>query len=186
MKILIAEDEEDIRRLLTLNMKKEGYEVIACKDGIEALEEFKKQEIHLALLDIMMPNIDGITVMEEIRKTSVIPIIFITAMSTDSDKVLALGLGADDYIVKPINAIELTARVSSQLRRCYQYVNNKEESTKIVLGELTLNKENYEKFGLDIDKDEMGSIILGCDIYIVTDKAKKLIKDVIGPKLIKK
>ena len=87
-----------------------------------------------------MPNIDGITVMEEIRKTSVIPIIFITAMSTDSDKVLALGLGADDYIVKPINTIELTARVASQLRRCYQYVNNKEEYTKIVLGELTLNK----------------------------------------------
>lgn len=153
MKILIAEDEEDIRRLLTLNMKKEGYEVIACKDGIEALEEFKKQEIHLALLDIMMPNIDGITVMEEIRKTSVIPIIFITAMSTDSDKVLALGLGADDYIVKPINAIELTARVSSQLRRCYQYVNNKEESTKIVLGELTLNKENYEVYKNNIKID---------------------------------
>ena len=153
MKILIAEDEEDIRRLLTLNMKKEGYEVIACKDGIEALEEFKKQEIHLALLDIMMPNIDGITVMEEIRKTSVIPIIFITAMGTDSDKVLALGLGADDYIVKPINAIELTARVSSQLRRCYQYVNNKEESTKIVLGELTLNKENYEVYKNNIKID---------------------------------
>lgn len=100
-----------------------------------------------------MPNIDGITVMEEIRKTSVIPIIFITAMSTDSDKVLALGLGADDYIVKPINAIELTARVSSQLRRCYQYVNNKEESTKIVLGELTLNKENYEVYKNNIKID---------------------------------
>ena len=101
----------------------------------------------------MMPNIDGITVMEEIRKTSVIPIIFITAMSTDSDKVLALGLGADDYIVKPINTIELTARVASQLRRCYQYVNNKEEYTKIVLGELTLNKENYEVYKNNIKID---------------------------------
>lgn len=153
MKILIAEDEDDIRRLLALNMKKEGYEVIECKDGIESLEAFKNQEVHLALLDIMMPNIDGITVMEEIRKTSVIPIIFITAMSTDSDKVLALGLGADDYIVKPINAIELTARVASQLRRCYQYVNNKEEYTKIVLGELTLNKENYEVYKNNIKID---------------------------------
>lgn len=153
MKILIAEDEDDIRRLLALNMKKEGYEVIECKDGIEALEAFKSQEVHLALLDIMMPNIDGITVMEEIRKTSVIPIIFITAMSTDSDKVLALGLGADDYIVKPINTIELTARVSSQLRRCYKYVNNKEEYTKIVLGELTLNKENYEVYKNNIKID---------------------------------
>lgn len=153
MKILIAEDEDDIRRLLALNMKKEGYEVIECKDGIESLEAFKNQEVHLALLDIMMPNIDGITVMEEIRKTSVIPIIFITAMSTDSDKVLALGLGADDYIVKPINTIELTARVASQLRRCYQYVNNKEEYTKIVLGELTLNKENYEVYKNNIKID---------------------------------
>lgn len=146
MKILIAEDEDDIRRLLALNMKKEGYEVIECGDGIEALEAFKKQEIHLALLDIMMPNIDGITVMEEIRKSSIIPIIFITAMSTDTDKVLALGLGADDYIVKPINAIELTARVSAQLRRCYKYIKNKEESIEIKSGELTLNKEKFEVY----------------------------------------
>lgn len=158
MKILIAEDEDDIRRLLTLNMKKEGYEVVACKDGLEALEEFKKQEINLALLDIMMPNIDGISVIEEIRKTSVIPIIFITAISTDGDKVLALGLGADDYIVKPINTIELTARVASQLRRCYQYVTNKEESKEIILGELTLNKENFEvyknKIKIDLNPKE--------------------------------
>ena len=144
MRILIAED--DIRRLLALNMKKEGYDVVECKDGIETLEAFKKQEIHLALLDIMMPNIDGITVMEEIRKSSIIPIIFITAMSTDTDKVLALGLGADDYIVKPINAIELTARVSAQLRRCYKYIKNKEESLEIKLGELRLNKEKFEVY----------------------------------------
>lgn len=146
MRILIAEDEDDIRRLLALNMKKEGYDVIECKDGIEALEAFKNHEIHLALLDIMMPNIDGITVMEEIRKSSIIPIIFITAMSTDSDKVLALGLGADDYIVKPVNAIELTARVAAQLRRCYKYINKKEESINITLGELRLNKENFEVY----------------------------------------
>lgn len=146
MRILIAEDEDDIRRLLALNMKKEGYDVIECKDGMEALEAFKKQEIHLALLDIMMPNIDGITVMEEIRKSSIIPIIFITAMSTDSDKVLALGLGADDYIVKPVNAIELTARVAAQLRRCYKYINNKEETIEITLGELRLNKGNFEVY----------------------------------------
>lgn len=146
MRILIAEDEDDIRRLLALNMKKEGYDVVECKDGVETLEAFKKQEIHLALLDIMMPNIDGITVMEEIRKSSIIPIIFITAMSTDTDKVLALGLGADDYIVKPINAIELTARVSAQLRRCYKYIKNKEESLEIKLGELRLNKEKFEVY----------------------------------------
>ena len=151
MRILIAED--DIRRLLALNMKKEGYDVIECKDGIEALEAFKKQEIHLALLDIMMPNIDGITVMEEIRKLSIIPIIFITAMSRDTEKVLALGLGADDYIVKPINAIELTARVSAQLRRCYKYIKNKEESIEIKLGELRLNKEKFEVYKNELKID---------------------------------
>lgn len=149
MKILIAEDEDDIRRLLALNMKKEGYEVIECKDGIETLEAFKNQEVHLALLDIMMPNIDGITVMEEIRKTSVIPIIFITAMSTDSDKVLAWGLGADDYIVKPINTIELTARVASQLRRCYQYVNNKEEKQEY-LTIININSRRATKIITDL------------------------------------
>lgn len=153
MRILIAEDEDDIRRLLALNMKKEGYDVIECNDGIEALEAFKKQEIHLALLDIMMPNIDGITVMEEIRKLSIIPIIFITAMSRDTDKVLALGLGADDYIVKPINAIELTARVSAQLRRCYKYIKNKEESIEIKLGELRLNKEKFEVYKNELKID---------------------------------
>lgn len=149
MKILIAEDEDDIRRLLALNMKKEGYEVIECKYGIEALEAFKNQEVHLALLDIMMPNIDGITVMEEIRKTSVIPIIFITAMSTDSDKVLALGLGADDYIVKPINTIELTARAASQLSRCYQYVNNKEEKQEY-LTIININSRRATKIITDL------------------------------------
>lgn len=149
MKILIAEDEDDIRRLLALNMKKEGYEVIECKDGIETLEAFKNQEVHLALLDIMMPNIDGITVMEEIRKTSVIPIIFITAMSTDSDKVLAWGLGADDYIVKPINTIELTARVASQLSRCYQYVNNKEEKQEY-LTIININSRRATKIITDL------------------------------------
>ena len=151
--ILVMEDDTSIQELIVEFLKAEGYDVDFASDGLEGIQLFKKKEYDLVLLDIMMPNIDGITVMEEIRKTSVIPIIFITAMSTDSDKVLALGLGADDYIVKPINTIELTARVASQLRRCYQYVNNKEEYTKIVLGELTLNKENYEVYKNNIKID---------------------------------
>lgn len=153
IKILIAEDEEDIRRLLALNMKKEGYEVIECKDGIEAIKAFKENEIHLALLDIMMPNIDGISVMEEIRKTSVIPIIFTTAMSTDGDKVLALGLGADDYLVKPINTIELSARVAAQLRRCYKYINKNNENNEICVGSLKLYKESFEITNKEVKVD---------------------------------
>ena len=129
--------------------KPQHEEEYPIKYGIEALEAFKNQEVHLALLDIMMPNIDGITVMEEIRKTSVIPIIFITAMSTDSDKVLALELGADDYIVKPINTIELTARVASQLSRCYQYVNNKEEKQEY-LTIININSRRATKIITDL------------------------------------
>ena len=113
------------------------------------MELLENHHIDLIILDIMMPNIDGITVMEEIRKTSVIPIIFITAMSTDSDKVLAWGLGADDYIVKPINTIELTARVASQLRRCYQYVNNKEEKQEY-LTIININSRRATKIITDL------------------------------------
>ncbi len=146
MRILIAEDEADIRKLLSLNMKKEGYEVIECKDGEEVLEVFKKEEVHLVLLDIMMPKLDGISVMEEIRKDSTVPIICITAMGTDGDKVLALGLGADDYLVKPVNTIELTARVAAQLRRCYKYTNQKGEVKDIAVGALKLDTESFEVF----------------------------------------
>ncbi|MGL5351922.1 MAG: response regulator transcription factor [Clostridium sp.] len=146
MRILIAEDEDDIRKLLVLNMKKEGYEVVGCRNGEEALYAFKNQEIHLALLDVMMPKMDGITAMEEIRQISTVPIIFITAMSTDGDKVLALGLGADDYLVKPVNTVELTARVASQLRRCYKYASQKQEDKNINIGELSINTDTYEVF----------------------------------------
>lgn len=146
MRILIAEDEADIRKLLSLNMKKEGYEVIECKDGEEVLDIFKKEEVHLVLLDIMMPKLDGISVVEEIRKVSTVPIICITAMGADGDKVLALGLGADDYLVKPVNTIELTARVAAQLRRCYKYTNQKREVKDVTVGTLKLDTESFEVF----------------------------------------
>ena len=146
MKILLAEDEADIRNLLALILKKEGYDILICKNGMEALEQFHREEIHLVLLDIMMPEKSGIYVMEEIRKTSTVPIIFITAMGSDKDKVLAFGLGADDYLVKPINPIELIARVSSQLRRCYKYTSKNDEKNLLIVGEIALNVETYEVF----------------------------------------
>ena len=152
-KILVVDDDFEILKLMRTILEMKNYQVTTYQEVTVPININNFKGFDLILLDVMMPNIDGITVMEEIRKTSVIPIIFITAMSTDSDKVLALGLGADDYIVKPINTIELTARVASQLRRCYQYVNNKEEYTKIVLGELTLNKENYEVYKNNIKID---------------------------------
>lgn len=105
MKILIGEDEKDIRNLISLHMRKENYEVYEACDGREALTIFENEKIDLILLDIMMPNVDGISVIQKVRAVSTIPIICITAMGNDSDKVLALGLGADDYLVKPISQL---------------------------------------------------------------------------------
>jgi len=126
MNILIAEDEKDIRNLISLHMRKENYAVYEASDGREALIIFENEKIDLILLDTMMPNVDGISVIQNVRAVSTIPIICITAMGNDSDKVLALGLGADDYLVKPISPIELCARVASNLRRCYNYTEHKD------------------------------------------------------------
>lgn len=144
MNILIAEDEKDIRRLILLHMKKENHEVFEASNGKEALEIFDNEKIDLILLDIMMPNVDGLSVIQEIRATSTIPIICITAMGSDSDKVLALGLGADDYLVKPISPVELSARVASNLRRCYKYTENK--NIVYSTGELKLFTETFELY----------------------------------------
>ncbi len=146
MKILIAEDEDDIRRLLALNMKKEGYEVIECKDGIEALEAFKNQEVHLALLDIMMPKLDGIKATIKIRQEKNIPIILVSAKGEDTDKILGLNIGADDYITKPFNLLELIARVKSNLRRYMNFGNFNNETREDALrsGGLELNTSTKE------------------------------------------
>lgn len=147
MNILIAEDEQDIRNLISLHMRKENHNVYEACDGEQALKIFQNEKIDLILLDIMMPNINGIDLIQKVRAISTIPIICITAMGNDSDKVLALGLGADDYLVKPISPIELTARVESNIRRCYKYTaqKNKVYST----GELKLFTESFELYKRD-------------------------------------
>ena len=147
MNILIAEDEKDIRDLISPHMKKENYSVFEACDGEEALEIFKNEKIDLILVDIMMPKVNGISVIQKVRETSTIPIICITAMGSDSDKVLALGIGADDYLVKPISPIELCARVSSHLRRCYRYTENKEEI--YTTGDLKIYSETFEVYKKD-------------------------------------
>ncbi len=144
MNILIVEDEDDIRSLVSIHMKKENYIVFEAIDGQEALEMFKREKIDLVLLDIMLPKVSGITLIEKIREISTIPIICITAMASDADKVLALGLGADDYLVKPISPLELCARVKSNLRRCYKY-SEKAESV-YTTGALRVCDDTFEVF----------------------------------------
>lgn len=140
MNILIAEDEADIRRLLKISLEEKAYHVFEARDGVAALEIMVKHEIHLALLDVIMPKLDGLNLLRQIRETSHIPVIFLTARGEEIDKIVGLGLGADDYIVKPFSTSELVARVEAQLRRrnVYDLCLTDHEET-IQYGDLILN-----------------------------------------------
>ncbi len=140
-KIMIVDDDANICELVRLYLEKEGYETSICLNGGSALEEFKKNPPDLAILDIMMPKVDGITVCREIRKESDMPIIMLTAKGETFDKVLGLELGADDYIVKPFEGKELVARVKAVLRR---FIKDEGEVNIIELPNLTINLSNYE------------------------------------------
>ncbi|MBP0972212.1 MAG: response regulator transcription factor [Oscillospiraceae bacterium] len=115
--ILVCDDERDIVSALNIYLRAEGWQTVCAYSGKEALEIAATQNIQLILMDIMMPEMDGITAMTEIRKTSNVPVILLTAKSEDSDKILGLNVGADDYITKPFSPAEVVARVRSQLRR---------------------------------------------------------------------
>lgn len=141
-KILVVDDERNIVELIRLYMEKEGFETICAYAGDEALSKFREEKPDLIVLDLMLPGIDGWQVCREIRKTSAVPIIMLTAKSETFDKVLGLELGADDYITKPFEAKELLARVKAVLRR----TGAKEEgsSKEVSFKNLSVNIENYE------------------------------------------
>ena len=142
MNILLAEDEQDIRELITIQLQAEGYTVFAKSNGIDALKCFQSEEIDLLLLDVMLPRLDGFNLLRKIREASNVPAIFLTARGEEMDKVLGLGIGADDYIVKPFSMAELIARVNAQLRRTQEYNNSKKvELSTISYGNLCLDKD---------------------------------------------
>lgn len=143
-KILVADDEIELLEVLELYFKRENWEIIKAKDGKEALENFEKAD--LVVLDIMMPEVDGIEVLQEIRKKSLIPVIMLTAKSQDYDKIIGLDLGADDYITKPYNPMEVAARVKAQLRRNYGALKSNKENKEVVVGNMRLNKNTGEFF----------------------------------------
>lgn len=140
-RIMIVDDDANICELVRLYLEKEGYETVVCLDGERALEEYKNRRPDLAILDIMMPKVDGITVCREIRKSGDMPIIMLTAKGETFDKVLCLELGADDYIVKPFEGKELVARVKAVLRR---YLKGEDEEKVIEYNNLKINLTNYE------------------------------------------
>ena len=137
--ILICDDERDIVRSLEIYLKAENYNTFCAYNGKEALEIVSQNDIHLVLMDIMMPETDGISAMIELRKSTNIPVILLTAKSEDSDKILGLNVGADDYITKPFNPVELLARVRSCLRRYMQLGGGTLKTAQITIGEITLD-----------------------------------------------
>ena len=137
--ILVCDDERDIVSALTIYLTTGGYNVIPAYDGVEALGILEKEDIHLVLLDIMMPKLDGISTMGKIREKSNVPVILLTAKSEDTDKILGLNEGADDYITKPFNPVEVLARVKSQLRRYLQLGGGQVRPTAITIGGISLD-----------------------------------------------
>jgi DNA-binding response OmpR family regulator len=137
--VLVVDDEKEIRDAIEIYLKNEGIRVIKAQDGIEAIEKLNEYDIHLIILDIMMPRLDGISATFKIRESKNIPIIILSAKSEDTDKILGLQVGADDYVTKPFNPMELVARVKSQLRR-YVTLGTYEGINKVInLNGLTLD-----------------------------------------------
>ena len=128
MKILIADDEEDIRNLIKISLEENGYTVLTAQNGKEAWDILTARDVNLAILDVMMPVMDGFNLLRKIREHSTLPVIFLTARTDDMDKVLGLGLGADDYLAKPFSIAELVARVGAQIRRNNEYLSEKKKS----------------------------------------------------------
>lgn len=143
--ILVCDDEKDIVSALKIYLTAEGYQVFEAGNGLEALQCLQQEDIHLVLMDIMMPEMDGITAMVKIREQSNVPVILLTAKSEDTDKILGLNIGADDYVTKPFNPVELQARVKSQLRRYMQLGGSiKREMQVLAIGGIELNDRTKE------------------------------------------
>ena len=142
--ILVVDDDKEIANAIDIYLSREGYNIIKAYDGEEAIQKVNENEIHLIILDIMMPKKDGLETLEEIRKNKTIPVIMLSAKSEDYDKISGLDLGADDYITKPFNPLELIARVKSNIRRYVDFGNiNKNEKTNILKsGDLSIDDES--------------------------------------------
>ena len=144
-KILVCDDDKEIVEAIEIYLIQEGYEVLKAYDGMEALDILKKEEVNLLIIDVMMPKLNGIRATLKIRENNSIPIIILSAKSEDADKILGLNIGADDYVTKPFNPLELMARVKSNLRRYTLLGSMGQENTQIYqAGGLVINDETKE------------------------------------------
>ena len=142
--VLVCDDEKDIVSALRIYLTSDGYQVDEAYNGKEAIEIIKQKEVHLVLMDIMMPEMDGISAMVKIRELTNVPVILLTAKSEDTDKVLGLTVGADDYITKPFNPVELQARVKSQIRRYMLLGSGTVVNNKLSVGGIELDDKSKE------------------------------------------
>ena len=146
--VLVVEDEKEICDGIEIYLKNQGYKVFKAYNGIEGLEIIENEKIHLAVVDIMMPKMDGITMVMKLREHNDFPVIMLSAKSEEMDKIMGLNIGADDYVTKPFNPMELIARVNSQLRRYAKYLkilnNNEKNNNVYVVGGIELNTDTKE------------------------------------------
>ena len=161
--VLVCDDDKDIAAALKIYLTSDGYDVLTAHDGASALAIAKEREIHLILLDIMMPGMDGLQTLIELRRTQNVPVIFITAKSEDNDVILGLNLGADDYITKPFNPVEVLARVRSQIRR-YTSLGAKKAEDVITVG--TIEISDREKL-VRVDGEEVALTPTEYDILLL-------------------
>lgn len=145
--VLVCDDDKEIVEAIRIYLEQEGYQVLSAYDGQQALRQMEENPVDLLVIDVMMPKLDGIRATLQIREQSCVPIIIISAKSEDADKILGLNIGADDYLTKPFNPLELVARVKSQLRR-YAMMSSQEYSENVTyrIGGLEVNDERKEVF----------------------------------------
>ena len=152
--ILIVEDSQEIIDLIKIYMEQEEYFIYEACDGESAINIFEKEEIHLVVLDIMLPKLNGYEVIKRLRKRSNVPVIILSAKNQDADKILGLNLGADDYLAKPFNPLELVARINAQMRRFYDFGGSKEkQDEKVIIGDLMLDQRECKLYKKDKEID---------------------------------
>ena len=158
MKVLVVDDETEIADLIQVYLNNDGYTVYKFYNGVDALKCIEETEIDLAILDVMLPDIDGFRICQKIREKFYFPVIMLTAKIDDSDKIMGLTIGADDYITKPFNPLEVVARVKTQLRRYQRYNNSKQNQTIV--------KNEYDIRGLIINRDSHKCFLFGKEISL--------------------
>lgn len=172
LNILVCDDDKEIVEAIEIYLEQEGYKVLKAYDGQEAIEVLRQKEVHLLIIDVMMPKLDGIRATLKIREKSSIPIIILSAKSEDADKILGLNIGADDYVTKPFNPLELVARAKSQLRRYTQLGNITEDDNQIFkTGGLIIN-DDLKEVTVDGEKVKLTPIEYNILLLLMKNQGK--------------